>query len=168
MWHLIGRSMGTHLSLCVCLLDCWLHIESSWYYYPWFMLGYCIRLRHWHVDYIDWSFRLSSYIDSPYCMITLLTLTHTFFLLLISFILTWLILLVVYYHDYHVDLDDLFLFCVIAWCMTTLFLHDACIAYLIGSHTYPFISNSLVSVELVFLDLVFHMSFLALFALRLS
>ena len=67
-----------------------------------------------------------------------------------------------------VDLDDIFLFCMIAWCMTALFLHDACIACLFRSHTYPFISNSLVSVELVFLDLVFHMIFVALFALRLS
>ena len=88
-------------SVCVCLLDCWVHIESSWYHYPWCMLGYCICLRHWHVDYIDWSFRLSSHIDSPCCMITLLTLTCTLFLLLISFTLTWLIHLVVYYFNYH-------------------------------------------------------------------
>ena len=135
MWHLIGRSVGTHLSLCVCLLDCWLHIESSWYHYPWCMLGYYIRLRHWHVDYIDWSFWLSSHIDSPCCMITLLILACTLFLLLISFTLTWLILLVVYYFDYHgacyhcqiffsinlcVDLDDIYLFCMTVCCMTSL------------------------------------------------
>ena len=126
MWRLISRSVGTHLSLCVCLLDCWLHIESSWYHYPWCMLGYCICLMHWHVDYIDWPFRLSSHIDSLCCMITLLTLACTLFLLLISFTLTWLILLVIYYLDYHgacyhcqiffsislcVDLDDIYLFC---------------------------------------------------------
>ena len=99
------------------------------------MLGYCIRLRHWHVDYIDWSFWLSSHIDSPCCMITLLILACTLFLLLISFTLTWLILLVVYYFDYHgacyhcqiffsinlcVDLDDICLFCMTVCCMTSL------------------------------------------------
>ena len=101
MWRLIGRSMGTHLSFRVCLLDCWLHIKSSWYHYPWCMLGYCICLRHLDVDFIDWSFQLSSHIDSLGCLITLFTLTCTFFLFLISFILTWLIILVVYYLDYH-------------------------------------------------------------------
>ena len=139
MWHLIGRSVGTHLSLCVCLLDCWLHIESSWYHYPWCMLGYYIRLRHWHVDYIDWSFWLSSHIDSPCCMITLLILACTLFLLLISFTLTWLFLLVVYYLDYHgacyhcqiffsirlcVDLDDIYLFSMTVCCMTSLISCD--------------------------------------------
>ena len=116
---MIGRSVGTYIFLCFSLLDRWLHIENSWYHYHWCMFGYCIRLRHWHVDYIDWSFRLSSRIDSSWCMTNLLTLTCTFFLLLIlfiltcliillswtckfsflyiSFILTWLILFVVYY-----------------------------------------------------------------------
>ena len=82
-----------------CLLGYWLHIESSWYHYPWCMISYGIRLRHRHVDYIDLSFHFSSHIDSSCCMITLLTLTCAFFLLLILFFFTWLILLVVYYHD---------------------------------------------------------------------
>ena len=139
MWHLISRSVGTHLSLCVCLLDCWLHIESSWYHYPWCMISYGTCLRHWYVDYIDWLFRLFSHIDSSGCMIILLTLTCTFLLLLISFTLTWLILLVVYYLDYHgacyhcqilfsislcVDLDDIYLFCMTVCCMTSLILCD--------------------------------------------
>ena len=83
-----------HLSLCFCLLDCWLHIESSWYHYPLCMFGYCIRLRHGHTNYIDWSSCLSSHIDSPYCMITLFTLTCIFSMLLIFFIfISWLFLL---------------------------------------------------------------------------
>ena len=79
MWRLIGWSVGTHLSLCFCLFDCWLSIESSWYHYPWCMLSYCIHLRHGHTNYIDWSSCLSSHIDSSCCMTTLLTLTCTFF-----------------------------------------------------------------------------------------
>ena len=139
IWHLINLSVGTHLSLCVCLLDCWLYIESTWYHYPWCMLGYRICLRHWCVDYIDWPFWLSSRIDSPCCMITLLTLACTLFLVLISFTLTWLFLLVVYYLDSHgacyhcqiffsislcVDLNDIYLFCMIVCCMTSLILCD--------------------------------------------
>ena len=103
------------------------------------MFSCCIRLRHWYVDYIDWCFHLSLHIDSPCCMITLLTLACTLFLLLISFTLTWLILLVVYYLHYHgacyhcqiffsislcVDLDDIYLFCMIVCCMTPLILCD--------------------------------------------
>ena len=139
MWHLIDQSVGTHLSLCMCLLDCWLHIESSWCHYPWCMISYGIHLRHQHVDCIDWSIWLPSHIDSPCCMITLLTLACTLFLLLISFTLTWLILLVVYYLDYHgacyhcqilfsislcVDLDDIYLFCMTVCCMTSLISCD--------------------------------------------
>ena len=94
MWHLIGQSIGTHLSLCFYLLDCWLHIESFWYHYPWCMFGYCIHLRHWYVDYINWSFCLSSHIDSHCCMITLLIPTCIFLVLFIFFILiSWFFLL---------------------------------------------------------------------------
>ena len=150
MWRLISRSVGTHLSLCVCLLDCWLHIESFWYHYPWCMFSYGIRLRHWYVDYIDWSFRLSSHIYSPCFMITLLTLTCTFFLLLSRS--SWHIwFLVVYYHDcywarYHcqifflislcVDLDDIYLFCVTVCRMTSLIPCD-CMSCLSMSDTHP-------------------------------
>ena len=55
-----------------------------------------------------------------------------------------------------------------AYCMTSLFLHDACVACLCGSHTYPLISNSVVSVELVSLDLVFDMRLIALFTQSLT
>ena len=51
-----------------------------------------------------------------------------------------------------VDLDDILVVCSITSYMTSLILHDACVACLCGSHTYPLISNSLVSVELVSLD----------------
>ena len=129
--------MGTHISLCVCLLDCWLHIEGSWYHYPWCMLGYCIRLWHGHTDYIDWSSCLSSHIDSSGCMITLLTLACTLFLLLVSFILTCLILSCILswmlscYHcqiffsiSLCVDLDDIYLFCMTVCCVTPLISSD--------------------------------------------
>ena len=52
-----------------------------------------------------------------------------------------------------------------AWSMIAFLLCDACVACLCEAHTYPLISNSLVLVELVSLDLVFHMTLLILFAL---
>ena len=161
MWHLIGRSVGTHLFLCFCLLDCWLHIESSWYHYPWCMLGCCVHLRHRYVDYIDWSFQLFlTYWHSPCCMITLLTLTCTFFLLLSRS--SWHIwFLVVYYHDcywarYHcqiffsislwVDLDDIYLFCMTVCCMITLILRDCMSFVRVGHTTIPLPPTLLVSI----------------------
>ena len=67
-----------------------------------------------------------------------------------------------------VDLDDIYLLSMTAWCMTALLIHDACMACLCGTHTYPLISKSLVSVEIVSLDLVFHMRLVTLFAFRPS
>ena len=65
-----------------------------------------------------------------------------------------------------VDLDDIPVVCLTTCYMTSLLLHDACVACLCGSHTYPLISNSLVLVELVSFDLVFDMRLVVLFALR--
>ena len=129
-------------------------------------------------------------IHDSYCyMIILLSLTCIFSFLYISFILAWLILFIVYYLVYLnilfilviylsclscfllslcVDMDYIHVFCLAIYCMTTLFLRDACIACLCGTHIYPLTSNSLVSVDLVSLDLIVDMRLVALFALRLS
>ena len=99
---------------------------------------------------IDMLIILIDHFDYPH-ILTLLAvwLLCTLFLLLISFILTWLILLVVYYHDcygacysYHifisislcVDLDDIYLFCMVVWCMTALLLCDYMLLVCVG-HT---------------------------------
>ena len=100
-----------------------------------------------------------------------------------------MILFIVYYHVYldilfilviylsclscfllilFVDMDDIPILCMTAWCMIALSLSDACIVCLCEIHIYPLTSNFLVSVDLVFLDLVFDMRFFALFALQLS
>ena len=50
-------------------------------------------------------------------------------------------------------------------CMTAIFLCDACVACLCGSHIYSLTSNSLVLVNLVSLDLVFDMKLVASFVL---
>lgn len=133
---------------------------------------------YWHVDYIDWFSYLLLHSDSFYCIIILLSLTCIFSFLYISFILASLILFVVYYFVYIllilslpslcVDISDIHFLCMIAWCMTALLLCNACVVCLCGTHIYPLISKSLVSVDLVFLDLIFDMRFVTLFALRSS
>ena len=102
----------------------------------------------------------------------------------ISFDLTWLIswlyiILIVMEHAiiarYYsqislcVDLDDIYLFCMIVCYMTS--SHPDVIAWvacLCGTHTYPLISESLVLVDFVFWGLVFDTRLVALFALLLS
>ena len=64
-----------------------------------------------------------------------------------------------------VDMSDILVICMIAWCMTAILLCDACIAYLCGTHIYPLTSNSLVLVDLISLYLVFDMRLVTLFAL---
>ena len=67
-----------------------------------------------------------------------------------------------------VDISDILVICMTAWCITTLPLCDASIACLCGTHIYPFTSNSLVSVNFVSLDLLFDMRHVALFVLQPS
>ena len=75
--------------------------------------------------------------DSSYCMIILLSLTCIFSFLYILFILVWLILFIVYYLVIYlsclscfllslfVDMSDIHVICMIAWCMTAILLCDA-------------------------------------------
>ena len=67
-----------------------------------------------------------------------------------------------------VDLDDIHVLCMTTYCITSFLLHDACVACLCGTHTYPLVSKSLVLVNLVSLDLVFDMRLVTSFALRSS
>ena len=78
------------------------------------------------------------------------------------------ILLIISLPSLCVDMSDIHILCMTAWCMTALPLCDACIVCLCGIHIYLLTSNSLVSVDPVLLDLVFDMRFFALFALRPS
>ena len=107
---------------------------------------------------IDMLIILIDYFDYPHILTLLVVwLLCTFFLLLISFILIWLILLVVYDHDcygacYHchifisislcVDLDDIYLFCMVVWCMTAFLLCD-CMLLVCVSHTSIFLPQVL-------------------------
>ena len=88
------------LLMCLCMIRCWLHVES----FDMFICDACLVIivhgRCWHVDYIDWFSYLLLHSDSSYCMIILLSLTCIFSFLYISFILTWLILFVLYYLVY--------------------------------------------------------------------
>ena len=87
-------------SMCLCMIGCWLHVES----FDMFICDAClVIIVHWrcsHVDYINWLSYLLLHSDSSCCMIILLSLTCIFSFLYISFILVWLILFIVYYLAY--------------------------------------------------------------------
>ena len=78
------------------------------------------------------------------------------------------ILLIIFLPRLCVDKSDILVICMTSWCMTVPLLCNVCIACLCGTHIYPLTSNSLVSVDLVSLDLVFDTSLVTLFALRSS
>ena len=73
------------------------------------------------------------------------------------------ILCIIFLPSLYVDMGDIHVIY-----MTAILLFDTCIVCLCETHIYPFTSNSLVSVNLVFLDFVFDMRLVALFALRPS
>ena len=85
-------------------------------------------------------------IDSIYCILSYLS-QHIVYSCYIP------ILLIIFLPSLCVDMSDIHVICMTAWCMTALLLCDACIACLRGTHIYSLTSNSLVSVDLVFLDL---------------
>ena len=157
-----------------------------WYVYLWYMFGYYysfVILTCWLHQLI---LLLALAYDFSCYIIILLSLTCIFSFLYISFILAWLILFIIYYLVYLnilfilviylscfllslcVDMNDIPVICLTTCYMTTLFLHDACIVCLCDAHIYPITSNSLVSVDLVSLDLIFDMRLVTLFALWLS
>ena len=84
------------------------------------------------------------------------------------FYLLYVILFIIFLPSLCVDMSDIPVICMIAWCMIVILLCDACVACLCGTHIYPLTSNSLNSVNLVSLDLVFDMRLVTLFALRPS
>ena len=97
-------------------------------------------------------------IVSIFCILSCL-FEHIFYTCYIS------ILIIIFLPSLCVDMSDILVICMTAWCMTTILLCDACIAYLCGTHIYPLTSNSLVLVDLISLDLVFDMRLVTLFAL---
>ena len=108
------------LSICLCMIGCWLHIES---FDMFICYAYLVIIVHWrcsHVDYINWFSYLLLHSDSSCCMIILLSLTCIFSFLYISFILAWLILFILYYLIY---LNILFLLVYIPF-----FYHVSCLA----------------------------------------
>ena len=74
------------------------------------------------------------------------------------------ILLIIFLPSLYVDMREIPFICMTTWCITVILLCDACIVCLCGTHIYPLTSNSLVSVNLVSLDLVFDMRLVTLFA----
>ena len=86
-----------HFFMCICMIGCWLHVQS----FDMFICDAClVIIVHWrcfHVEYINWFSYLLLYSNSSCCMIIVFSLTCIFLFLYISFILASLILFVVYY-----------------------------------------------------------------------
>ena len=168
---------------CLCLTMYWLLLSCVFVYICFACLCYMTTL-FLHDAYLVVMFicdinMLITSIDSL-AMIALLTLTCLF-----SFVSMWLILFIVYYFVHlnrlsifvvyssclsyflslFLDLNDIPTLCMTVCCMTTLLLLDACISCQCGTHMCPFISNPLVSINHVSLDLIFGMRLVALFAL---
>ena len=188
MWCLIGWSMDT--PLYVSLYD-WVSIMhwELWYVYLWYMFGYYCSLEMltcWLHRLILlptlawWLFLLYDYlafldmyilifvylihlgmIDSIYCILSCLSqqIIYSYYIL---------VLFIIFLPSLCEDMSDIYVICMTAWCMTAILLCDACIACLCGTHNYPLTFNSLVSVDLVSLDLVFDMRLVTLFVLRPS
>ena len=116
-------SFGYHSILT--LLVVWLSY-SSWHVYPHYFLSY----SSWYVDSLGCILSWSSL-----SMLSLLYIHLDYFVFCFLFSLC-------------VDMDDIYALCMIVCCMTSLLLHDACIACLYGTHIYPLTSNSLVSIDL--------------------
>ena len=95
-------------------------------------------------------------IDSLYCILSCLSqyIVYSYYTP---------ILLIIFLPSLCVAMSD-----ILVICMTAILLCDACVACLYGTHIYLFTSNSLVSINLVSLDLVFDMRLVTLFALQLS
>ena len=171
------------------LLYAWLLIAhwEIWYDYLWCMFGYCVHLKHWQlIILIDplacphiLSFLAVWLLCSPWLVYSHCCLSHhhgilIFFCYVLSRSPLSMLFIFIGYPSHLsrfllrllIDLDYIYLFCMTAWCMIALLLCDACVACLCEALTYPHISNSLVLVELVSLDLIFHMRLVALFALR--
>ena len=137
---------------CMIIVYAWLlwsvMILTRWWYWlihlPWLSCSFWYVYLHYCISY------LSRYIDFLYC-----TLFWSFFIMLFILVV-YLYCLACFLFGLHVDMDDIFVLRMTVYYMTSLLLCDACIACLCGTHIYPFISNSLVSIDLVSLDLVFH------------
>ena len=100
-------------------------------------------------------------IDSLYCILSYLSqyIVYSYYTP---------ILLIIFLPSLCVDMSDILVICMTAWCMTDTLLCDECISCLCGTHIYHFTSNSLVLIDFVFLVLAFDMRLVALFALRPS
>ena len=140
------------LFFCMMIVYAWLlwsvMILTRWWY--WLIHLPLLSCSFWYV-YLHYCISyLSRYIDFLYC-----TLFWSFFIMLFILVV-YLYCLSCFFFGLHVDMDDIFVLRMTVYYMTSLLLCDACIACLCGTHIYPFISNSLVSIDLVSLDLVFH------------
>ena len=100
-------------------------------------------------------------IDSIYCILSCLS-QHIIYSYYIP------VLLIIFLPSLCEDMSDIYVIYMTAWCITAILLCNACIVCLCGTHIYPLTSNSLDSVDLVSLDLVFDMRLVTLFALRSS
>ena len=177
-----------YLLIFVCICFVWLHVV----WFPFFFM-----MHVWLLLFIGYIDMLIISIDSLtyFSIVTLLVvwlscfpghvyshfyIPHSFWhdwlslLYIILFLSTYCplcyipILFIISLPSLCVDMSDISIICMTVWYMTALLLCDACLVCLCGAHIYPFTSNSLVSVDLISLDIVFDMRLVTLFALRSS
>ena len=132
------------LSLCLCMIGWWLHIES----FDMFICDAClVIIVHWkcsHVDYDDWSFchdypaHFNIYVHIVIYLVRLdmLILFVVYYLdpFLVCYSYYISILLSYSFSKFCVNMTDILMSCVIAWCMTAIFLCDVCTTCLCGTH----------------------------------
>ena len=152
-WDKFGDWWIPSLYVSLCLSD---HNTLRILMWRFSMFDCYIHFQHWHANDIDWFSWLSYHMDFALAMIILLILTCMFILLYISFflviesfvcILSWsylsmlslllFILIVILPFSLCVDMDDIFVLCLMACCMTALLLCDCMLLVCVGHTSIP-------------------------------
>ena len=184
---LVNQWVPTSLCACVCLtidftlralsiiiFDAWLVIVFVWdidmliilidpFDYPHILTLLVVWLLYslWHVHYSYCLSHSSWHVWFSWLYIIMIIMEHAILARYSSRLSYFLLSLCV-------DLDDIHVLCMTVCCMTSLFPCD-CMSCLSMRDTYlSFYSKSLVSVDIVFLDIIFDVRLVALFALRPS
>ena len=145
MWRLIGRSVGTYLSLCFGLLNYWLHIESFLYHWMhvWLLYSFCdIDMLIMLIDFLDWDSDVAIFlwftttfvwdIDmliiliDPLALLSIVTLILTWSFYSLTCILPIFVTICLDFHSLYVDVSDIYVLYFTVCCMTALLCVIAC------------------------------------------
>ena len=161
MWRLIGRSVGTYLSLCFGLLNYWLHIESFWYHrmHVWLLYSFCdIDMLIMLIDYVDWDSDVGIFLwfttTFAWDIDMLIILIDTLALLsIVTLILPWsfysltcilpiFVTICLDFHSLYVDVSDIYVLYFTVCCMTALLYVIACRLSVWAAHLSPYLQPS--------------------------